>query len=77
MKPVATAQGLLEDCYADRDCLYYMALGYYMLDDVVYSRKCLDKLLMIAPNWQAILLLGHRRGQDHERRCPLYFLSCP
>lgn len=51
-------QGLLEDRYADRDCLYYMALGYYRLDDVVSSRKCLDKLLKIAPNCrQAISLM--------------------
>ncbi|KAI0561476.1 Mitochondria fission 1 protein [Gracilaria domingensis] len=57
-KGVIMMQGLLEDRYADRDCLYYMALGYYRLDDVVSSRKCLDKLLKIAPNCrQAISLM--------------------
>lgn len=51
-------QGLLEDRYADRDCLYYMALGHYRLDDVVSSRKCLDRLLKLAPNCrQAISLM--------------------
>lgn len=51
-------QGLLEDRYSDRDCLYYMALGYYRLDDVVSSRKHLDTLLKIAPNCrQAISLM--------------------
>eukprot|EP00177_Eucheuma_denticulatum_P001517 GFKZ01002721.1.p1 GENE.GFKZ01002721.1~~GFKZ01002721.1.p1 ORF type:complete len:195 (+),score=23.33 GFKZ01002721.1:147-731(+) len=57
-KGVIMMQGLLEDRYSDRDCLYYMALGYYRLDDVVSSRKCLDKLLKIAPNCrQAISLM--------------------
>ncbi|PXF40315.1 Mitochondrial fission 1 protein [Gracilariopsis chorda] len=57
-KGVIMMQGLLEDRYADRDCLYYMALGYYRLDDVVSSRKCLDKLLKLAPNCrQAISLM--------------------
>ncbi|CDF37738.1 unnamed protein product [Chondrus crispus] len=57
-KGVIMMQGLLEDRYADRDCLYYMALGYYRLEDVVSSRKCLDKLLKIAPNCrQAISLM--------------------
>lgn len=51
-------QGLLEDRYSDRDCLYYMALGYYRLDDLVSSRKCLEKLLRVSPNnRQAISLL--------------------
>lgn len=51
-------QGLLEDRYAERDCLYYMALGYYRLDDVAASRRCLERLLSIAPNCrQAISLL--------------------
>lgn len=51
-------QGLLEDRYSDRDCLYYMALGYYRLDDVVQSRRCLERLLKVAPNnRQAISLL--------------------
>lgn len=57
-KGVIMMQGLLEDRYADRDCLYYMALGYYRLDDVVSSRKCLDRLLKLAPNCrQAISLM--------------------
>jgi mitochondrial fission 1 protein len=51
-------QGLLEDRYADRDCLYYMALGHYRLDDVVASRRCLERLLAVAPNCrQAISLM--------------------
>jgi len=51
-------QGLLEDRYSDRDCLYYMALGHYRLDDMVQSRKCLEKLLKDSPNnRQAISLL--------------------
>lgn len=55
---VVMMQGLLEDRYSDRDCLYYMALGYYRLDDVVQSRKCLQHLLQVAPNCrQAISLL--------------------
>lgn len=51
-------QGLLEDRYSERDCLYYMALGYYRLDDVVQSRRCLERLLKLSPNnRQAISLL--------------------
>lgn len=57
-KGVVMMSGLLEDQYSERDCLYYMALGHYRLDDVVQSRKCLDKLLRIAPNCrQAISLM--------------------
>lgn len=51
-------QGLLEDRYSDKDCLYYMALGHYRLDDVVQSRRCLERLLRVSPNnRQAISLL--------------------
>lgn len=45
-------QVLSEDLYADLDCLYYMVLCYYHLEDVVSSRKCLNKLLNIAQNFQ-------------------------
>jgi len=34
-KGVIMMSGLLEDRFSDRDCLYYMALGHYRLDDVV------------------------------------------
>lgn len=43
-------QGLLEDRYCENDCLYYMAVGYYRLDDVVQSRRALDRLLKVSPN---------------------------
>lgn len=56
-KGVIMMQGLLEDRYSDRDCLYYMALGYYRLDDVVSSRKCLEKLLKLAPNCRQAISL--------------------
>mmetsp|Transcript_15918 Transcript_15918/g.31987 ORF Transcript_15918/g.31987 Transcript_15918/m.31987 type:complete len:155 (-) Transcript_15918:252-716(-) len=57
-KGLTMMKGLLEDRFSDRDCLYYMALGYYRLDDVLESRRCLMQLLELAPNCrQAISLL--------------------
>lgn len=57
-------QGLLEYRYEDRDCLYYMALSHYHLDDLVASRRCLERLLTGAPNCrQEISLLDIVKGR--------------
>jgi len=49
---------LYDERFSDRDCLYYMALGEFRLDNLATSRRYLRQVLEISPNCrEAISLL--------------------
>ncbi|KAA8494159.1 Mitochondrial fission 1 protein [Porphyridium purpureum] len=55
---VLLMQLLREARFSDRDCLYYMALGEFQLENLSTSRRLLKELLDISPNCvEAIALL--------------------
>mmetsp|Transcript_42025 Transcript_42025/g.164611 ORF Transcript_42025/g.164611 Transcript_42025/m.164611 type:complete len:190 (-) Transcript_42025:844-1413(-) len=56
-KGVTLLRGLSFDHYRPADCLYYCAVGYYRLDNLYESRRCLKQLLSFNEKYRPAISL--------------------